>query len=1197
MRKNEIIMFYLALFIGAKAGTVTEFIDYQNYRDFAMNKGKFKVGATNIRVDRKDGTYRTINVPIPDFSSTDSIGVGTLVNSNYIVGVKHNGSYKNVSYGYGMGHTYKLIDRNNHESQDFHAPRLNKVVTDVAPSNWNSLEGNTIDWAQNKGKYSIFARVGSGTQNTITQNPNGTFSQNNLSGAYKYLTGGFYSPEALFGGNLSFRAHGDKLFLNHNINTALPIFVEAGDSGSPLWGFNSTTKEWELLGVARAITAWDDIFTSFQKDFTLDMIKEDTSPDIVNKNSQEEILWYGINGLDNKGIGELTQGENKWEYHGLKGSMELNKASEQELNSTKHLTFKGQDGILKLQDNINMGAGKLTFESNYTVTSENKDKTWIGAGIDILKEKEVLWQVNGVKDDNLHKIGQGTLIVNGKGVNEGGLNVGDGVVILSQEVDETGKLQAFNNIDIVSGRSTVVLSDDKQIDTSKIKFMFRGGRLDLNGNKISFGDINAVDNGAKIINGSENKAIASINTDKFKGNTSIFHGFFGESDENKKNGKLDIKLEGTGTILKTFAVTGGSNLDGDIDVTRKNTKLIFSGGRDLHAGENIKSTTVNGDYYFSKFKFNNLNLSENTSFVGSVYSIIEGNINTTGNSNLILGYIDGMSDLVYDSTQDTLTQTAVATKLNSKISGNRFEDINTFYKGNININNGSELLIGFTRVEGDINLANNSYLSMENSDFIGNIDLKKGSDAYIGYSNIAGNIINDKTSSVELDNTTWALTSDSAMKSLKLNNSVLDFKDDAILSVDNILGSSSAIFNMNSDTGENNKLIVAESVEKNTKLNIDIRNQGENLVLGQEFKIISLPKDNIENIEIKSLENMDYIDIGAIRANLNIKDNSVVASIPSSEVQEITNQIEYMSNLTNAGVSEFTARVNLIKNQRLLIHDRLNNLDGDMEKAGIYYLGNYSDMTYRSKNYRSYEQKITSNGIGYDKKIYSNNNSDIYLGTSFNYGHSNIDLIGEYASDMTSYTLQLYSKVLTNKGYFVAGDVSTSLIRSKLTSYSNQNKVNNMVNTLGVSFGRIFDYNTFKIIPSFTTSIYDISKQTYKLTDRFKDSYEVKSKKDIFIEFKPEVKIEKDLYLFNKKLTTYIGVDYEINKYLTSNNPKINVQNIEFIAPIVKKGMDTKLGTYFEVTENLNIGLEARYFSGEEIKKKLSGNLKLNYKF
>ncbi len=40
------------------------------------------------------------------------------------------------------------------------------------------------------------------------------------------------------------------------------------------------------------------------------------------------------------------------------------------------------------------------------------------------KGTHVLWQVSGQAGVNLHKIGEGTLTVNGTGVNAGGLKVG-----------------------------------------------------------------------------------------------------------------------------------------------------------------------------------------------------------------------------------------------------------------------------------------------------------------------------------------------------------------------------------------------------------------------------------------------------------------------------------------------------------------------------------------------------------------------------------------------------------------------------------------------------------------------------------------------------------------------------------------------------------------------------------------------------
>lgn len=52
----------------------------------------------------------------------------------------------------------------------------------------------------------------------------------------------------------------------------------------------------------------------------------------------------------------------------------------------------------------------------------------------------------------------------------------------------------------MSGRSTLVLNDDKQVDPNSIYFGFRGGRLDLNGNSLTFDHIRNIDDGARVVN-------------------------------------------------------------------------------------------------------------------------------------------------------------------------------------------------------------------------------------------------------------------------------------------------------------------------------------------------------------------------------------------------------------------------------------------------------------------------------------------------------------------------------------------------------------------------------------------------------------------------------------------------------------------------------------------------------------------------
>lgn len=85
----------------------------------------------------------------------------------------------------------------------------------------------------------------------------------------------------------------------------------------------------------------------------------------------------------------------------------LHKGSETDslkaLDNGKDLVFDADStGIINLKDSVNQGAGSLTFNSDYTVKSDN-NKTWVGAGLIINDGVTVNWLVNGVKDDNLNQ--------------------------------------------------------------------------------------------------------------------------------------------------------------------------------------------------------------------------------------------------------------------------------------------------------------------------------------------------------------------------------------------------------------------------------------------------------------------------------------------------------------------------------------------------------------------------------------------------------------------------------------------------------------------------------------------------------------------------------------------------------------------------------------------------------------------------
>ncbi|EPC5847481.1 hypothetical protein ACRZ7N_005099, partial [Escherichia coli] len=71
------------------------------------------------------------------------------------------------------------------------------------------------------------------------------------------------------------------------------------------------------------------------------------------------------------------------------------------------------------------------------------------------------------------------------------------------QADADGKVQAFSSVGIASGRPTVVLSDSQQVNPDNISWGYRGGRLELNGNNLTFTRLQAADYGAIITNNSE----------------------------------------------------------------------------------------------------------------------------------------------------------------------------------------------------------------------------------------------------------------------------------------------------------------------------------------------------------------------------------------------------------------------------------------------------------------------------------------------------------------------------------------------------------------------------------------------------------------------------------------------------------------------------------------------------------------------
>ncbi|EZD93166.1 autotransporter outer membrane beta-barrel domain-containing protein [Escherichia coli] len=753
----------------AEASTVSAEIPYQTFRDFAENKGVFTPGATGIEIKDKNGNaVGTLDVPMIDFSSVSRRGSLTLLSQGYGVSAKHGGlgDVNNASFGYDKNN-YTVVKNNKHSGLDFSLHRFSKLITEAAPADIN-ISGQLSDSSQ----YTAFYRAGAGTQYIKERSG----KQTHIPGTF--LTGGTVGTPWYSGNNLISSSPGDTY---NKSQGPLASYGQMGDSGSPLFAYDSLSEKWSLAGVTlhnNGVNGQKNNWLLLPEDYIKNIITADFDPIIsFNKNSKEHMSWtYDAA----KGVGRIQQDDQQFVMHGnLNGN----------LNAGKNLYFTGENGIIDLKDNVNQGAGYLQFADDYTVTTSN-DSSWSGGGIIVNYGTTVKWGINGVSGDDLHKVGDGTLIINGTGKNEGGLKIGAGTVILEQKAKNNDST-AFSSINISGGNSRVKLSGDNQIIPDNVSWGFRGGYLDINGKNTEFSRLQAVDYGAAIINSSTDKSLLTLNLSPLKKDeiavsvkaldmNAIFQGghgtagdlykttFYGPTqyyllkkpkfgsvlmgslkntsewqfagtDLNQavdmaKNNKLTSSAQASylyhGKLLGNMDIvipelTGNDilTLDGSVsisgDMSKQDGALIFQGHPVIHAGQTVSASQ--SDWENREFSLNNLNLN-NADFSLSRNAFMNGNIRAVNQSTVIIG-----GDTVFTDKNDGTGNDVISVEGKSAAAGT------SSYTGHITLEQKSALDIrdnfrgGVTSEDSHINVSSSSVLFSDASSFINSsLNIHKG---------------------------------------------------------------------------------------------------------------------------------------------------------------------------------------------------------------------------------------------------------------------------------------------------------------------------------------------------------------------------------------------------------------------------------------------------------------------------------------
>ncbi|HHF3322471.1 TPA: S6 family peptidase [Haemophilus influenzae] len=853
-----------------EAALVRDDVDYQIFRDFAENKGKFSVGATNVLVKDKNnkdlGTALPNGIPMIDFSVVDvDKRIATLINPQYVVGVKHvsNGVSElhfgnlngNMNNGNAKSHRdvsseenrYYTVEKNEYPTklngkavttenqaqkrrEDYYMPRLDKFVTEVAPIEASTASSNAGTY-NDQNKYPAFVRLGSGTQ-FIYENGTryelwlgegknkhdaGGYNLKLVGNAYTYGIAGTpykvnHKNNGLIGFGNSNNVHSDpKGILSQD---PLTNYAVLGDSGSPLFVYDREKGKWLFLGsydfwAGYNKKSWQE-WNIYKHEFAEKIYQQYSAGSLTGSNTQ--YTWQATGSTSTiTGGGEplsvdLTDGKDK-------------------PNHGKSITLKGS-GTLTLNNHIDQGAGGLFFEGDYEVKGTSDSTTWKGAGVSVADGKTVTWKVHNPKYDRLAKIGKGTLVVEGKGKNEGLLKVGDGTVILKQQADANNKVKAFSQVGIVSGRSTVVLNDDKQVDPNSIYFGFRGGRLDLNGNSLTFDHIRNIDDGARIVNHNTSKTstvtITGDNLITDPNKVSIY--YVKPRDEDApyytfRQIQYGYQLYFNEENRTYYALKKGASIRSEFPQNRgeSNDSWLYMGTEKLDAQKNvmnhINNERMNGfnGYFGEEENKADQNGKLNVTFSGKTDQnrfLLTGGTNLNGELKVEKGTlflsgrptphardIAGISSTEKDKhfaennevvvEDDWINRNFKATNINvtnnaTLYSGRNVESITS----NITASNEAKVHIGYKAgdtvcVRSDYTgyvtcttdkLSDKALNSFNPTNLRGNVNLTESANFTLGKANLFGTIHSTENSQVRLtENSHWHLTGDSNVNQLNLD--------------------------------------------------------------------------------------------------------------------------------------------------------------------------------------------------------------------------------------------------------------------------------------------------------------------------------------------------------------------------------------------------------------------------------------------
>lgn len=246
---------------------------------------------------------------------------------------------------------------------------------------------------------------------------------------------------------------------------------------------------------------------------------------------------------------------------------------------------------------------------------------------------------------------------------------------------------------------------------------------------------------------------------------------------------------------------------------------------------------------------------------------------------------------------------------------------------------------------------------------------------------------------------------------------------------------------------------------------------------------------------------------------------------------------------------------------------------------------------YFKSEQRKSGNNIIDNRVVYETKEELKEKWNLHKGVEANYGKSTAMYDKEYRGNIESYAGKIYIKAVNDDGYFVKWNTGLNYLKGQV--YLGEYDAYSFSSGPGVGIEK--NYYGIDLMSGIDMNLQYLPGMNYESKTEY-NPYNSVVEDSMVIKLTPKLRADKKIYFNRFSLSTFGQAGVDFNKYISGEEPDVEIEDPEISQGILERGFNLKGGVDIEYLDMV-LGVEVNHFTGKYNEEKTRGSVRASYTF